>query len=1785
MRHRVAPFADRIWNPDNSNGYADFEVRVGSTDLVLDALLADQQPPGAPTNAGASDALYDDRVRVAWNAGGNYPIKFALYRNTVNDSGSATLIQDDIPKTVDQFEDSSVNPGQTYYYWVRAWNQWGWSVFSSAATGVTGSSSGLAEFYEPFDYAAGQSVAGQNGGEGFGSAWNLVASNGPVTIVADSLAYPGRVSQGGALRVECQTDLPTVDLQRSFSGNAGHDLSEVWFSFLVRAENVGDGHMFLSLNNGPPLGKSWVNGFGIHGGAEDQITAGNTHLVVAKYDCRPGADKVFCWIDPSVDAEPLIENVSCTFDQDDMGFGNNLSFNIQGYGQGTYLFDDLRLGSTWESALGVMPAGPVETTLIGPAVNDGSFESVDDDGSADRSADLLLGEDASAVVGSALTPGNSGVLGGVWSIENGGTNQSGGLRDQGTPRHASDGLIGVFQHATSGPTTVTTVSSILGTNGYAVVTEGDVFQFSFDHNCPQASGGSNSSAEMQLSFDGGSSFISIGTGTNTDGNRDAFQTTSGTYTATAANATAAASGGLLARLIVRDSGANARADNLNLSVTAAGSGASVSGEVWVDANSDGIKQSGEERVANAGVRLYHDKNGDGFCERIVQYVNSSASGTYAFSGITETGLYQVGIDPLSLPDDLYRLTERDQSGSESDDNDVDRDTFRTEFFQINSTDDSLTDLGDIGFLQGSGTVTYEGTATVSGEPTHYWKYQDLEFYLQDLGYDPVSASTLEIVTRWLKWYAIGERILQEAEVLPGYLEYQRFGGTAPDSVKRFNTVNGLGSFAAGAKFISSGIPPATLFNDMNDDPTEHNLMFYETTRGANPIWKYRGTWPHGGRLTHHGLAATIHWEILGPASINKVPALGGWTPVENTRIGLWESEGTTFPLAFPMVLQPGGGQPGLPDQFEHDNHYGNYGGIVGGSRDILAAILVTVMIDHGRDKVVEILQNLSTKSHYAPSIEQAMINFRDAVNDATDGAYATRLTSDWGFPAAASYADTRAIDSGAMPAGTTFLWDCKPHNYDPADIRSGYLHLSDRTTQGFGRFLDSNGTALRNLGAVDRLIPFGSTVQYPNERAYLVLGEGVDFVQQIPNGGYRVEMHTVDDAVANVSFPNDQVLAATATTFGVEVLDGELNIRADGITRIYEIVITRDDSINQPVLYFREEFDGYNTGSIVGQTGPSGDWVHSSVQGSFELGAGLSGDNGLVFDSSGSNDLEIILPSMLATRIWMSYLYNESSYGGHFYVSGVGHRWSNQFAIDNVGGSATYSVGQTYRVVALYDWDANTTSMWIDPDPNTEPVTDPDAPGYAPAVVYDGVVSNLGTLRISSYCDGTIDDIRLANNYASVVGDGSQPESGITTGAAGNIGQTSADVAYSVTDGGEPVVVTLYYGTSDGGNTPGSWDNSQSLGTKASGSHAGGLSGLSASTTYFFNFEATNSGGSVWGESGSFTTSSAPPQPGEGMLINVDWGKGPAVDGVGYGSGASVLHTGAGVVGSAGDVWNATDSEDNVFAALENLMESSGTATTVDVTWSDELQSSVNDGAIEFGSTGHNALMEDYSFTAPGDVATVTISSIEANAEYTLHLYGVPDGSTQQTIFEVTGANESAQTVVAGNTADDNGLANPDDYVVFTGNTGPSGQIVYTQTGGSTFSASNGFQLTVVGETSTSYDDWASANGASSDPNEDSNRNGIPNGIEFVLGGTNEEPITLPRVESDAGTYTWTLPYDPEAGATWSFQESDDLVGWNDYVEGDPEVEVLADPDRIRFSKTPSGPSPRIFFRFAVVPD
>jgi hypothetical protein len=99
----------------------------------------------------------------------------------------------------------------------------------------------------------------------------------------------------------------------------------------------------------------------------------------------------------------------------------------------------------------------------------------------------------------------------------------------------------------------------------------------------------------------------------------------------------------------------------------------------------------------------------------------------------------------------------------------------------------------------------------------------------------------------------------------------------------------------------------------------------------------------------------------------------------------------------------------------------------------------------------------------------------------------------------------------------------------------------------------------------------------------------------------------------------------------------------------------------------------------------------------------------------------------------------------------------------------------------------------------------------------------------------------------------------LTNLPAANIGTTAAIFSGNVlSTGGDAPVVTLFYGPSNGGNTPGAWANSIALAGTQQGFFGQAISGLAPNTTYYFTAEGSNAAGASWGEPvQSFTTSSA----------------------------------------------------------------------------------------------------------------------------------------------------------------------------------------------------------------------------------------------------------------------------------------------------------------------------------------
>jgi len=91
------------------------------------------------------------------------------------------------------------------------------------------------------------------------------------------------------------------------------------------------------------------------------------------------------------------------------------------------------------------------------------------------------------------------------------------------------------------------------------------------------------------------------------------------------------------------------------------------------------------------------------------------------------------------------------------------------------------------------------------------------------------------------------------------------------------------------------------------------------------------------------------------------------------------------------------------------------------------------------------------------------------------------------------------------------------------------------------------------------------------------------------------------------------------------------------------------------------------------------------------------------------------------------------------------------------------------------------------------------------------------------------------------------PASAVTSTAARSNGEVT-------NTGGENPTVHIYWGTSDGGTTPGNWDYDENLGELGIGTFYKDISSLTRGTKYYYRCFAVNSGGSAWSGAVEFTT-------------------------------------------------------------------------------------------------------------------------------------------------------------------------------------------------------------------------------------------------------------------------------------------------------------------------------------------
>ena len=181
------------------------------------------------------------------------------------------------------------------------------------------------------------------------------------------------------------------------------------------------------------------------------------------------------------------------------------------------------------------------------------------------------------------------------------------------------------------------------------------------------------------------------------------------------------------------------------------------------------------------------------------------------------------------------------------------------------------------------------------------------------------------------------------------------------------------------------------------------------------------------------------------------------------------------------------------------------------------------------------------------------------------------------------------------------------------------------------------------------------------------------------------------------------------------------------------------------------------------------------------------------------------------------------------------------------------SVGTTVASVSASDVDSGASLSYAITAGNTGNAFSIDSNGNvktATALDYETTANYSLTVTVS---DGLLSDTAIVSITVDDVAEVTAPV--IATGAASNLGQETADIAYSVTDeGGEAPTVTIYYGETDGGQSAGAWDSNVAVGVQSVGSYVESLTALTEGTEYFFTVHATNSAGEVWGSSSSFTT-------------------------------------------------------------------------------------------------------------------------------------------------------------------------------------------------------------------------------------------------------------------------------------------------------------------------------------------
>jgi len=262
-------------------------------------------------------------------------------------------------------------------------------------------------FYEPFDYAAGSDVLGQNGGVGFTSAWAL-QSGAPAgqafSAAAGSLAAPAGLSTSGGHAV-LTGEFGTLQAMRSFGNVSGADGTTTWYSFIgqrqgatggtiaanpyPRGVNVGLFDTEATATQGGTLRPERVAIGNSSNAANDEwsiipegsgalrvgsgVSFGLTYWAVMRIDHHGDhtvADDAYLFLSPDPGVEPLVGSALASAigvrDYSNLDFIRPFVGNLSGTSPfGVLVIDEIRLGGNYASMSATVVPEPTAMALLG----------------------------------------------------------------------------------------------------------------------------------------------------------------------------------------------------------------------------------------------------------------------------------------------------------------------------------------------------------------------------------------------------------------------------------------------------------------------------------------------------------------------------------------------------------------------------------------------------------------------------------------------------------------------------------------------------------------------------------------------------------------------------------------------------------------------------------------------------------------------------------------------------------------------------------------------------------------------------------------------------------------------------------------------------------------------------------------------------------------------------------------------------------------------------------------------------------------------------------------------------------------------------------------------------------------------------------------------------------------------------------------------------------------------------------------------------------------------------